>query len=97
MDKELYLQILKDELQQTMEYTTETMGLRLDQLTFQHDDDSKHTAKAVQAYLQQSYEVLVWPSHSPDLNPIEHRRPSTTLLSLYIHWVIPRLVDQGVV
>ena len=73
MDKELYLQILKDELQQTMEYTAETMGLRLDQLTFQHDNDSKHTAKVVQAYLQQQpYEVLVWPSHSPDLNPIEH-------------------------
>ncbi|KAG1167658.1 hypothetical protein G6F70_009549 [Rhizopus microsporus] len=48
MDKELYLQILKDELQQTMEYTAETMGLRLDQLTFQHDNDSNTMAHRAQ-------------------------------------------------
>lgn len=40
---------------------------------FQHDNDPKHTARSVKAFLtEQSVTVLEWPANSPDLNPIEN-------------------------
>ena len=40
---------------------------------FQHDNDSKHRALSVRHWLNdQQFDVMAWPSQSPDKNPIEH-------------------------
>jgi transposase len=68
MTKDVYLDILKDELQQSIEY----YGLNPDQVIFQHDNDPKHTALLVREWIdKQPFQTLEWPAQSPDLNPIE--------------------------
>ncbi len=40
---------------------------------FQHDNDPKHTARAMKEWLRKKhFMVLEWPSQSPDLNPIDN-------------------------
>ena len=53
--------------------TLPEFGLRLCDLIFQHDNDPKHKSlHATRWLLNHRIRVLPWPSHSPDMNPIEH-------------------------
>jgi DDE superfamily endonuclease len=67
MDSKLYKGILESHMIPAMA----KLGGK-DKLTFQHDNDPKHTAKLVRAYLADTCPVLDWPAQSPDLNPIEN-------------------------
>ncbi|MCG8431896.1 MAG: transposase [Candidatus Omnitrophica bacterium] len=67
MDAEYYEEILSTEM---IPSARKLLGR---QYIFQHDNDPKHTAKRVTAFLtKKKVNVLEWPPQSPDLNPIEH-------------------------
>jgi transposase len=69
MNKELYQDILEDELAKTIEY----YDLNPEKVIFQQDNCPIHKAKSVDQYIKkQQYSLLQWPAQSPDLNPIEH-------------------------
>lgn len=69
MDQNLYLEILKGELVDTIEY----YEMDESKMIFMQDNDPKHKAKKVMEYLEeQDYSILTWPPQSPDLNPIEN-------------------------
>ena len=68
LDAELYVGILADEMVKSAEWLFVN-----NEFTFQHDNDSKHTArKTSQRIADQEVVVMDWPPQSPDLNPIEH-------------------------
>uniref|UniRef100_A0A8C5MM85 Transposase n=1 Tax=Leptobrachium leishanense TaxID=445787 RepID=A0A8C5MM85_9ANUR len=63
-----YQEILDDNVMQSV--TNLRLGRRW---TFQQDNDPKHTSKSTRAWLQiKGWNILEWPSQTPDLNPIEN-------------------------
>ena len=69
MDADLYVSILDDELQQTLEY----YGKNPEDVVFQQDNDPKHKSKKAMEWLENSgMKMMIWPPQSADLNPIEH-------------------------
>lgn len=69
LNAQLYVDILNDELLQTLEY----YGYNKDEIIFQQDNDPKHTSRLANNWLEENkIKVLDWPPQSPDLNPIEN-------------------------
>uniref|UniRef100_A0A8C5R1Q5 Transposase n=1 Tax=Leptobrachium leishanense TaxID=445787 RepID=A0A8C5R1Q5_9ANUR len=67
LNSEVFRAILSAHIQPN---AAELIGRRF---TVQMDNDSKHTAKATKVFLKgQKWNVMQWPSQSPDPNPIKH-------------------------
>ncbi|KAG1388229.1 hypothetical protein G6F60_013795 [Rhizopus arrhizus] len=69
VNSDFYIGILEDELMKTIDW----YELQNEDIVFQQDNASTHTAKKISKWLENNnITVLRWPPHSPDLNPIEN-------------------------
>ena len=69
MDKELYVQILEEDLKQTLQGINKNPA----DIIFQQDNDPKNTSKLARKWFEDNgFKVMEWPAQSVDLNPIEH-------------------------
>ena len=69
MDGDLYIEILEDDLMKSIDYHGKTPS----DIIFWQDNNPKHTyKKAKEWFKNHNIQVLPWPVHSPDLNPIKH-------------------------
>ncbi|KAG1083903.1 hypothetical protein G6F40_014632 [Rhizopus arrhizus] len=69
VNSDFYIGILEDELMKTIDW----YELQKEDIVFQQDNVSTHTAKKISKWLENNnITVLRWPPHSPDLNPIEN-------------------------
>ena len=72
--QDIYMGILKQNL---MEYIDVLKEEGLNEVVFQQDNASPHTAKRTQCWLKNAeqehgFSLMRWPANSPDLNPIEN-------------------------
>ena len=69
MEKEQYVQIL----QEFLLHILKTLELKKSSANFEQDNNSKHISKlASEWFIHCHIKVLLWPSNSPDMNPMEH-------------------------
>ena len=60
-------------LSSCLKNTIKNYNLRKRKIYFQQDNAPVHKAKDTMEYLQkENYNLIEWPAHSPDLNPIEN-------------------------